>query len=800
MKKFTKILAVVAVVVMALVLCLVVLAKILITPERVKQTVLPIAEDALQRKVELGDISVSLFSGIELSDLKVYEKDGKEVFVGTKLVRLKYQLLPLLAMKVVVDEVRVESPRIRVVRMGNGQLSFDDIVGKTDKKTTKERNEGESETTPISLLVSQVSIEDGSLVFINQMVKGKTPHIVEISELQVAAKGITLTGSVPVTVKGKVDQARFEVDGSVSLVGPVGDFKVKLEGVDALAFGPYFIDAVPGKLEGLKVNLEAKVTGDLEDLSADGTLKLTGLDLTLDALPDAPLNNVKIEVGYDLSVGLKSGILDLRRGHVDFNGLVAELSGKIDNLFAKPVFALQLTVPGIDLKHAMQSVPAGLVAGVKDLDPSGTVKVDAKLAGGLDNPLKLLRKAVVTLDDVQVAANGQRPAVFGQLKYADDQLVSEGLEMRMGENRASIAMSASNLFGKTIIARADATSEHFQLDPLLRAGGGTGAAVAVGKGQPSAVKDEEIGPFDIPLQASGKISIGRTLYKGLSIDNFLARYQLKDNVLTISQMDGNMAGGSFSNTAQVNLGTKGLTYNTDLSVKTIQADPLLTAFIPKAAGALLGAMDLDFNIKGRGTRWQTMSKQLNGQGDLLVADGRVVSPGLVKGFASFLQLANEDEIRFENFQGDIKIVGGKLHIDSSLLSDELKLFPKGSIGLDGTMNLSIDTRLSPQLAAQLDSGGKMTRYLTDKDGWSQIPLLVSGSYASPRFGLDPKGIQKQASEAIGKELGRHLEKLFKTSEPAASKETQEQTGKEDAPVDNPTNKLLQDSLKSLFGN
>src|SRR5210317_381555 len=197
MKKFTKILAVVAVVVVVLVLCLVVLAKVLITPERVKQTVLPIAEEALQRKVELGDISVSLFSGIELNDLKVYEKDGQEVFVGTKLVRLKYQLLPLLAMKVVIDEVTVESPRIRVVRMANGQFSFDDIIGRSDKKAAKDRNQGESETTPIGLLVSHVSIENGSLVLIDHMLKGKTPHTVEISDLQVAAKGITLAGSVP---------------------------------------------------------------------------------------------------------------------------------------------------------------------------------------------------------------------------------------------------------------------------------------------------------------------------------------------------------------------------------------------------------------------------------------------------------------------------------------------------------------------------------------------------------------------------------------------------------------------------
>ena len=798
MGKLGKILVAIALVVVTLVIGLVVLAKIVITPERVKQTVLPIAEDALQRKVELGDISVSLFTGIELNDLKVYEKDGKDVFVGTKLVRLKYQLLPLLAMKVVIDEVRVESPRIRVVRTSNGQFSFDDVVGGTDKKATKERKQGDSATTPISLLVSQVSIEDGSLVFIDHTVKDKTPHTVQVSELQVTAKGITLTGSVPVAIKCKIDQASLKMDGAVSLLGASGEFGIKLEGLDALAFGPYLKDSVPGKLEGLKVNLESKVTGGLEVISADGTLKLTGLDLTLDALPDAPLKNARIEVGYDLSVGLKSELLDLRRGRVDYNGLVAEATGTIKDLFGRQDLVMQLTVPGIDLRQAMQSLPAGLVSGARDLDPSGTVKLDAQLAGGLNDPVRLLRKAVITLDNVQVAANGQRPAILGLLKFAEDKLVSEGLEMRMGENRASIAMSAGNLFGKTIIAKADVTSERFQLEPLLSAGGGAG--VVTGKGQTSVAKDEELGPFDLPLQASGKISIGKALYKGLFIDDFIANYQLKDNVLTISRMDGNIAGGSFSTRAQVNLGTKGLTYSADLAVKTIQADPLLTAFIPKAAGALFGAMDLDLNLKGRGTQWESLSKQLNGQGDMQIANGRVVSPGLVKGFASFLQLSNTDEIRFRDFQGDIRIVDGKLNIDSRIFNDDLKLFPKGSIGLDGTMNLSMDTRLSPQLAARLDSGGNMTKYLADKDGWSQVPLLVSGNYASPKFGLDPKGLQKQASEALGKELGRHLDKLFGSPDPAAQKDGQVQTGEETKPVDNPTNKSMQDSLKKLFGN
>ena len=50
---------------------LIILANILITPERVRDTVLPLAEDALDRKVELGGIDVSLFSGISLQAVAV---------------------------------------------------------------------------------------------------------------------------------------------------------------------------------------------------------------------------------------------------------------------------------------------------------------------------------------------------------------------------------------------------------------------------------------------------------------------------------------------------------------------------------------------------------------------------------------------------------------------------------------------------------------------------------------------------------------------------------------------------------
>jgi AsmA protein len=203
-------------------------------------------------------------------------------------------------------------------------------------------------------------------------------------------------------------------------------------------------------------------------------------------------------------------------------------------------------------------------------------------------------------------------------------------------------------------------------------------------------------------------------------------------------------------------------------------------------------MDMALSLQGRGTQWQSLSKRLNGQGDMLVSDGRVISPGLVKGLAGFLQLPNMNEIAFSNFKGNVIIVDGKVKLDSSINSDEIKLFPKGDIGLDGLLNLSLDTRLSPQVAARLDSRGKVSKYLTDDQGWSQVPLLVTGSYESPSFGLDPKGLKSQAKKALTDKLGKELNKLLGGSD---AKQDGTDAAGDDSKAD-PAGQLLQ----KLFGN
>jgi AsmA protein len=810
MNKLLKILSGIGAALILLVVALLVLATVLITPERVKETILPLAEENLQRKIELGDIEVSLFSGIEIHGLKLYEKNGQDLFVSTDMVRLKYQLLPLLAMKVVIDEVRLEKPNVRVVRFKDGQFNYSDLVDGVDSEPTPEDTQLQtpqgSESTssesdrPISLLVSNLLLQDGHLVFLDHVLNDKAPYRYEISGLQVAAKGVTLTGKIPLSVQCQLNESPLTLDGHINLQPFSVDFDIAMKSLDVVAFSPYFKESLPGKLGGAKLSLKSNLLGTFEDLVLKGSVSLADLDILLDAMPEAPLEKAEVNVDFDLLLAHKKDLLQIHSFDLDFNGIKLGVVGKIDTVLTRPTLNLTLSVPDLKIRQAIDAVPQSLVGDVSSLDPAGSLSAEASLAGSLDNPQSLLKSAQVDLEDVQATAGGQRPAFSGRLLLSGNHINSEGLKVRLGDNHADIKLTANRLYTSPVVVTADITSKRFLLEPLLLGSASPAVAaeeVATGtnKGRGD---DEELGPFDIPIHASGSISVAEALWKDLTIRDFIARYELKDNIFKLSQMDGNVAGGSFSTTASVDLRKKGLAYSANLGLNAVQADPLLTAFLPKAAGSLLGAMNLSFDLDGRGSQWKSISRNLSGAGDMLVSDGRLTSPGLVKGFSSILQLSGLKDIQFENFKAQFKIVNGKVRLDSKLTSERLKLSPQGSIGLDGSLDLGLDTRLSPELSAKLDKGGSVTRYLEDQDGWTQLPLLLTGDFSSPRFGLDPKGINRQASKALGQELNRQLDKLFKSKDSKSTAE--DQSGGKAEPAEDPGRKLLQDSLQKLFGN
>lgn len=903
---------------------LLVLVKLFVTPERVKAVVLPLVEQSLHRQITLGEIKVGLFSGIELQNLAVSDPGEDLPFVAAERVLLRFQWLPLLAKRVVIDEVAMKQPRIRLIRRPDGTFNISDLLTPKTAEHPSATTTPAGESTPLHVLVTTAQVDNGRLTLVDRQVNATT----ELSELTINATGITRDGAVPVKLSARLQGAQLNLDGIARPLQKNGTFHIDLQGLDAIAFAPYYREKVPGKLSRLLIDLQGEFGLQNKVVSAKGSLHGRDLDLLLLAIPTAPLQGARVEATYDAAVDLERDRMELTSLSVSFNGLVAQISGDMTEMSTAPRGNLKLTVPGLDLGGLKSALPAAMLGKAADFDlagtlrasatlngafdqplqmlrqgemvlekvqatvaglrptvdgrialaretarietltarigeitatvagridkpldapvaelsvtlpridlatalaaapkdairtisefaPSGQIEARARLAGPLGSPAALLKSAEITLSGVQVTAGGQRPEFDGRLKLAADQLASEGLAVRLGGNVAQLKLTARNLFGKPIVATADVTAQRFQIEPLL----GSGAAPAASAGQP-AQSDSSVqstpparsaaAPTDLPLHASGTVRIGETSWKGLAIRDLLAEYALRDNVLIVSSMTGKVAGGSFNNRARVDLGRPELAYDTTLSLQGVQADALLTALAPQSAGALFGAMTVQTTVNGSGTNWDTISRTLSGDGALALSDGRLVSPGLVQGLANILQLPGLNEITFNDFRGKTRIVNGKAELDSSLIGRQLKLFPKGTLGLDGSLNLAVDVRLSPELTARIDQGGKVTRYLLDAEGWSQVPLLVTGTLQSPRYGLDPKGVQAQAGKVLQQELQRGIDKLLSRPQPAppsaaessppapAEGEAQPSEPPAQKPTTSPAQQLLEESLRRVL--
>ena len=112
MKKLLKITIIVFAVVLVLIVAVSLFVKSYLTEERMRSLVLEMSEKSLNRKAVLGAIDVSLFNGIVVKDFEIREKDSEAVFLKTKEFVLKYQFLPLLSKKLVIDKLSIADAEI----------------------------------------------------------------------------------------------------------------------------------------------------------------------------------------------------------------------------------------------------------------------------------------------------------------------------------------------------------------------------------------------------------------------------------------------------------------------------------------------------------------------------------------------------------------------------------------------------------------------------------------------------------------------------------------------------------------
>ncbi len=192
----------------------------LITDERIKSVVVPMAEKSLGRTVDIGEIKVGLLSGITINDFKLKEADGNGDFVHAGAFVLRYDLMPLWKKKLVINEISLKEATLQIVRDKNGVFNYSSLTVFSEPSPQPAAGDTVSRTAalPLALTMDQIRLEQIKLIVRDE--QKELPDLDATADATVSfvfGSGLTdfsYTGTFSFVADAVYGEARPELSGS----------------------------------------------------------------------------------------------------------------------------------------------------------------------------------------------------------------------------------------------------------------------------------------------------------------------------------------------------------------------------------------------------------------------------------------------------------------------------------------------------------------------------------------------------------------------------------------------------------
>ena len=235
-----------------------------------KGVVLPRVAKAIGADLTVEDTSISPFSGVLLSGVKLQVPGGEPIFTA-KEIRARYDLMAILGGTITVEEAAVSGAVINVVQHPDGTFNFTPILKATESKgPAPAKPAAPSASAPPKLNIKSISVKDSTIRFAKSEKSG-AKLLAELTGVTVTAANIQngQTGKLTLGTDLKFEQTAGgtnTVDALAAKLASSFDFTLKPE-------------LLPQGLKGtLRLDL-AQARGGFAD--ANGLATTLDLDLTM---------------------------------------------------------------------------------------------------------------------------------------------------------------------------------------------------------------------------------------------------------------------------------------------------------------------------------------------------------------------------------------------------------------------------------------------------------------------------------------------------------------------------------------
>jgi hypothetical protein len=150
-----------------------------------------------------------------------------------------------------------------------------------------------------------------------------------------------------------------------------------------------------------------------------------------------------------------------------------------------------------------------------------------------------------------------------------------------------------------------------------------------------------------------------------------------------------------------------------------------------------------------------LKRSLTGKATLTLTRCEVMESKITDAIALLTGIEDMKKPRFENGRFDIAARDRKLFLEGGLSSAAINLGTSGFVDFDERMDIAADLKLSPVLAAKLPTA-RVTASMKDGQGWTVIPLKITGTVEKPSVRPNPAALNKQIEQGIREEVGKRL--------------------------------------------
>lgn len=793
MKKVLKIGGILIVVIIAAMIAIPFLFK-----SKIKNAVINAANENLNATISINDFGLNLFSNfpnatLSLDDAVVVGKGdfSADTLLQAKSASVTINLMSLFGSNYDISKINLDNASMLAKVLPDGRANWDIVM--TDSAKT---NSGSEKSNPFNLSLNKISVSNCNIVYQNDSTNmklvmngwnGKISGDFSADETTLKTTStidnisfymnkipyiLKVKGVAEAELSANFDQMKFtfinsnlqlndlsaSVDGYFAMVGEDGmDFDLKLN-APATGF-KQILSVIPAmytddfkniKTEG-SATLSAYVKGMMkgDDYPAfDISAKISDAKFQYPSLPKS-VNNINA----DMTINSKGGSLD---------NVIIDLSKLTFTIGGNPFHVkLNVTTPISDANLKLKADGTLDLSMIKEVYPleKGT-ELNGKLTADIDIQTRM--SAIEKGQYENVSASGHlniNDMLYKSSGSSDVQINKAGLEftpryvnlssfdVKIGKNDIVAGGRLENLIGyivknQTLKGQLSLSSNYLNLNDFM--GDDSNNTTYTANDTTDVFKNKIVIPKNIDFTMDANLK--HVLYDNLDIKNMKGGIIVRDGVLSLSNVNADLLGGTCKITGSYNTSNPAkplVDFSLDLSnlsfaqtFKSVETVQKLAPIFENMQGTY--SMNFKFNTAMGSSLLETLGG-LTGSGGLLTNNVEIENNKTLSALASALNVTSLKTISPKNLNIPFSVENGRINTKPFNVNfgegGIMKL--EGSTGLDESINYKGTVTLPKQYS---------NKYIEN------LPFTIGGTFTNPKIGIDSKALANNAINKIADNL------------------------------------------------